>query len=325
VSELRIVHSNEVPIETLAAFLRSDPRDDGSFRRSETAAYYAWLLSDPPGGASVSVCAVDGSRIVGSLSAVLRPTRIEAEVLLSAKLEDMKTDPTERGRGVMSRVFGALKEEVVARGARLLIGGPTSPFSFPIFVKRFGFVAPFEIRSTLRTLLLPALSRQVDRIEEVERFPSETDELWRSAERGASCAVLRSAPYLTWRYTEHPDRYRILAWRRHGAIQAVCVVKETRQRGIRLVNIVELLGHSARAERALLAGLAAMERRLDPRGLMVAWPPNGTESVGWLGLGHVPRPATTRIVFLPVLDLVARDILLHRRAWRLAPGDFFDI
>jgi len=333
---LRLVPSSMLPIETVARFLGSSVAA-GVFRRSESPAYYRWLLSPPPGMEAISFCAVEGERIAGSLTAVVRPLVVAGDVQLSAKLEEMKTDPRDRGRGVISLLFGAVKEACLARGVRILLAGPTSPFSYPIFVKRFGFTAPFTLESSICLLRLPAGPHGLPlrlgsrgpgpELERCEQLTEEAFELAERVSRSASVATLRSRPYLHWRYETHPDAYEILMARDAGRPSGLAVCKQTRQRNLSLLTVVELLAETPRQELALLVRVARRAVALGVADVLTAWRPTRLSRLALALRGWLPRPARTRIVSWidPSLPASLHALLLRREAWQLSAGDFFDI
>jgi GNAT superfamily N-acetyltransferase len=325
-SSLRLVPSATLPIDTLARFLGS-PHAPGAFRRSETPAYYRWLLSPPPELEAVSLCAVDGERIAGSLTALVRPLSLGGEIHLSAKLEEMKTDPRDRGRGVMSQLFAAVKEACLARGARVLLGGPTSPFSYPIFLERFGFSAPFTLENLIRPRGLRGARAQDAELERCEKLPQDALALAERVSRRAPVATLRSPSYLRWRYESHPDPYEILVSREQGRASGLAVCKQTRQRNLSLLTVVELLAEGPHEELSLLRRVARHAAALGGTDLLTVWRPMSLSRVALALRGWIPRLARTRIVSWidPSLPAALRALLQRREAWQLSAGDFFDI
>ena len=68
---LSLVQARDLDPEVLARFLAT-PDPPAGFRRSESAAYYQWLVTASDGVETVALAAVDGDRVVGVLCAVLR-------------------------------------------------------------------------------------------------------------------------------------------------------------------------------------------------------------------------------------------------------------
>ena len=245
--------------------------------------------------------ACDGERIVGALTAVLRHTLVDGERVLAAKLEDMKTDPAYRGRGVMSRTFKRVKEEALDRGAHFLMGGPTSPLSYPIFVKRLGFSAPFGIRNVVRPLRARVLGRALPltlpgrnehrSVGANTAAPAGFAELAERATQVAQVATWRSAAYLNWRYDQHPDTYRFVSLREGTHLQGVAVVKETWQRDFHLVNVVDLIAPEGHTVRRVLAAVGAYAAGSASADFVVAWPPRGRGLLAHLARG---LPAAAR-------------------------------
>ena len=108
----------------------------------------------PLGDAISWVACLDG-KVVGSLTASLRTLRVDHDTLVVAKLEEMKTDPSVRGRGVMSRVYERVFAESVERVAhdasvRLSSVEPAGPG--PDFPSLSGFPEGEPFRGLLVTV-----------------------------------------------------------------------------------------------------------------------------------------------------------------------------
>lgn len=325
-SDICVVPSWELPLPVLSRFLRSQPVQSG-FRRSEAPSYYRWLLGSGAGKGTISWTAVDGDRPCASLTAILRPARIGTTTVLCAKLEEMRTDGAYRGRGLMSRVFERVRREAAEREVRLLLAGPSSPYSFPIFVNRYGF-RPIRVRSVLRPLGVPwpaSGSTETAGAQFVSTVPDGIDDLVAAATAAAPIALHRSSSYFSWRYDRHPDAYEWFELRdARRRLVSAAVLKRTFQRRRRLLNVVELLGDSGPE---LVARLARREQENGSSQLIALWPPRGDHYVSWLLRAFVPRPDTVPLLVceLEPLALTVRRRLYERRSWYLSMGDFFDL
>jgi GNAT superfamily N-acetyltransferase len=336
VGHLAFRRSQDVELGRLAGFLGDGEAASGpeaeSFRRVQSPAYYGWLIGTGPVGEAVSWVACDGDRIVGSLTASLRPIRVLGESLILAKLEEMKTDPAYRGRGVMSQVFARVKAEAIERGVSILMGGPTSPLSFPIFTKRLKFEAPFGVANCVRLLRLrrgaggPESGSLVDTPGEPAIDADVVPFLERTLS-GSDVATVRDRSYLQWRYLEHPDSYEFLTIRDGLEIRGFAVCKVTKQRGYRLANAVELIAAPGRDRRALLRAFTRWAKGVAMADFAVVWPPEGRRFEA-LSSAYVPRfGGDTRVVFwfAPALAERFRATLRSRRAWWMGMGDLLDI
>ncbi len=327
-----LVRAQDLDPEAVARFLAT-PDPPAGFRRSETAAYYGWLLGAAGDVETVALAAMDGDRIVGALCAVLRRLSVDGEPLLTAKLEEMRTDPKERGRGVMSLVFSGVRDACLERGAHVLFAGPTSPFSYPIFTRRLGFAEPFTMPSFVRPLRLGPVPLRLPRIPAGARVEAcaglPPDAAARAAEicAAAGVAVMRTPDYLTWRYTRHPDTYRFAVLRADGAPRGLAVWKETLQRGLRIANLLECLAPTAGDRARLLAGVARIAARDSACQVFTGWATLGLSPASLLLRGCLLRRARTPLLLwhdgsLPPA-LIGR--LRDPAAWLLSMGDFFDV
>src|SRR5205085_31729 len=70
------------------------------------------------------------------------------------------------------------------------------------------------------------------RVEPLERFPAEVDEIWRAAAPGYGNHVIRDAQFLNWRYADTPRTYRRLGAYRDGRLRAVAIVGHTVKQGV---------------------------------------------------------------------------------------------
>jgi GNAT superfamily N-acetyltransferase len=325
---LSLVQARDLDPEALARFLAT-PAAPAGFRRSETAAYYRWLVTASGDVETVALAALAGDRIVGFLCAVLRRLTLEGETLLAGKLEEMRTDPAERGRGVMSLVFSGVRDACLARGAHVLFAGPTSPFSYPIFTGRYGFVEPFALASFVRPLRVGRLPLAFVRADAQASsgLPADAAALAAHLSAGARVALQRSQAYLQWRYERHPDAYRFVVLREDGAARGLAVWKETRQRGLRIANLLECLAPTPRERARLLDAVAGVAVRDASCQILTGWATLGLGPASLLRHACVLRRAHTPLLLWHDGSLSPASVarLRDRDAWLLSMGDFFDV
>ena len=325
---LALVKARDLDPEALARFLAT-PGPPPGFRRSETADYYRWLVTASGDAEAVALAALDGDRIVGVLCAILRRVTVDGEPILTAKLEEMRTDPRERGRGVMSRVFAGVRDACLERGAHVLFAGPTSPFSYPIFTGRLGFVEPFSMASFVRPLRAGPLRLAFGHasVETPPALPADAGALAERVSAAARVAVLRTPAYLEWRYGRHPDPYRFVVLREAGAAAGVAVWKETLQRGLRIANLLECLAETPRVRGRLLGAVAAVAARESSCEVLTGWATLGLGPGALLRRGCVLRRARTPLLLWhdDALPAAVAERLRDPRAWLLSMGDFFDV
>lgn len=320
--------------EELGAFLRTAGLASG-FRRSETPAYYQWLLGPRAGSETVSLVALDGRRIAGALTAVLRPLHVAGETILAAKLEEMKTDPRDRGRGVMTFVFKGVTDACAERGVGLLFAGPTSQFSYPIFLKRFRFEEPFTITTFASPLRIPGIGMPIPVLSAArrtsgecsDRIPDDAAERAQEWGRLSSIAWNRSPAWLRWRYETSPDRYRVVVMRASGVCRGIALWKETLQRGLRIANVVEFLAADARDEGRLLGHVARAVRASSRAEVIALWKPVHLGTGSLVARGFLPLRSRTHFLVrrLDTLHPTFLDRLRDQRQWHLSMGDYFDV
>src|SRR5205085_563384 len=69
------------------------------------------------------------------------------------------------------------------------------------------------------------------RIEPLDRFPEEVDEVWRAAAHAYGNHVIRDARFLNWRYADTPRTYRRFGAYRADRLRAVAIVGHTVKQG----------------------------------------------------------------------------------------------
>lgn len=277
----------------------------------------------------MALAAVEGDRILGVLCAVLRRLVVGGGTILTAKLEEMRTDPRERGRGVMSRVFSGVRAACLERGAHVLFAGPTSPFSYPIFTGRLGFTEPFSMASFVRPLRAGPLPLAFGRagVETPASLPPDACALAERSSTRARVAVLRTPAYLDWRYAQHPDGYRYVVLRDGSAVRGVAVWKETMQRGLRIANLLECLAETSRVTGRLLGAVAAVAARESSCQVLTGWATLGLGTAALLRHGCLLRRARTPLLLWHdgTLPEETTRLLGDPGAWLLSMGDFFDV
>ena len=229
----------------------------------------------------------------------------------------------------MSLVFSGVRDACLARGAHVLFAGPTSPFSYPVFTGRLGFVEPFTLASFVRPLRagpLPLACSRAD-VEACTGLPSDAAALAARVSAAARVAVLRSPEYLAWRYVRHPDVYRFAVLREGGAARGLAVWKETLQRGLRIANLLECLAPTPRERAHLLAGVAGVAARDSSCQILTGWATLGLRPASMLRHACLPRRARTPLLVWHDGSLSPARVerLRDADAWLLSMGDFFDV
>lgn len=144
-----------------------------------------------------------------------------------------------------------LRADAASRAARL-VDGRWAAWSVPLAARR-GRAARRELR---------ARAGDAWRIEPLERFPAEVDELSARVEADFAWMVRRDAAYLDWRFLRNPSgRHRVLGAFDGAGAFAGYVVVEPPTAGEAAGYLVDVLAPDDAARAALLsAGIDALER-----------------------------------------------------------------
>ncbi len=233
------------------------------------ADYYRWMYFGNPAGKAHTCAAFHEGRLVASFSISPRRMQMGGEVVSAGKTMDMFTHPDYQGLGLMSMLTGACFASAQKAGIKNLYVTP-SDNSYPIFLKKFGYVEPFHVHYMIKVLNLgPVIRKKLNvtdkekhftrsfdgavaaavhhivrwryrdcETEEVEGFDGLFDDLWNESRKPA-VAIVRDRQYLSWRYVDHPDRYRIFKVHKRGRVAGFFVLKMTRRRGYEIGEVVD--------------------------------------------------------------------------------------
>ena len=157
------------------------------------------------------------------------------------------------------------------------------------------------------------------RVEPLERFPPEVDEVWRAAAPSYGNHVIRDAQFLNWRYADTPRTYRRFGAYRDGRLRAVAIVGHTVKQGVSSGFLADLVSKPvAHAERVALLRRAASELDADA---LIALPPRQWEQRrSFLRAGFLPTNRKIRFVG-KVLNPDGR-LDPDPAAWHFTLGDF---
>jgi hypothetical protein len=265
--------------------------------------YYRWLYADGPAGPAIRVSAFTDGRMVGHYAVVPLSFSDRNREIRAGLGVDAIVHPAEEGRGLFARLVSSADTRAGACGLELLyvVPGPQSEPWFTTVLRyvRAGelslFVQPLRSTellargpSTLRPLLpagvamdqlLRLRSRFLNRrracpsirIEPIERFGPEFDDLWVRIRHSAGRTTGRTSAYLNWRYVACPTRrYRILtAWIQSRVVAYVVSRSRTVQQfpEIRLGSIVDVISdRTAEGDAAATALVADACRGLRENG-----------------------------------------------------------
>jgi hypothetical protein len=155
------------------------------------------------------------------------------------------------------------------------------------------------------------------RVEPLERFPPEADEVWRAAAPTYRNHVVRDAQFLNWRYADTPRTYRRFGAYREGSLRAVAIVGHTVKQGVSSGFLADLVSPpAAHAERVALLRRCAAEVRADA---LIALPPR-SQRRSFLRAGFLPT--NRRIRFVGKVLREGERLDPDGGAWHFTLGDF---
>lgn len=240
--------------------------------RSHSKDYYNWMYFRNPAGKAWVYGARHNGKLVGSFAMAPKRIKIGDSAITCGKTMDMFTAPDYQGCGLMSqistRVFDAAKRD----GTHIWYVTPSDK-SYPIFLKKWGYVEPFEIKCCLSVLSvsgllaskvnfakLAAISKntlgkfernfylrrekkikKIYEIESITSFGDEIDEFWNRISAAIPVGLIRDSQYMNWRYIDNPDQYQSFVFRRNKECCGVLVLKYTLRKGMRIGEIVDLV------------------------------------------------------------------------------------
>jgi hypothetical protein len=247
--------------------------------------HWDWKFRDNPLGATEMVVAMapdgdgaNGQTCVAVYAVVPQRCVLRGEPCIGGLQTDLAVDPALRSGLAGSRLIvatGRAYSEAFLQGKKQLEWGFPEPHLQRVCMAHLQVGVMRDVVFLVREAgPVPAAVEGVV-VEPLARFGAEADALWERCKRAYGAAVERDAPYLNWRYADHPDvSYRTLAARDPGgALRGLAV---TRSGGCdeRLLSVMDWIvpDDDHGAERALLRGLveAARDHRKDYLG---AWFP----------------------------------------------------
>jgi hypothetical protein len=256
---------------------------------------------------------------------------------------NVATDPRYRGQGVFSTLERENEAAAAESGSPLTVTFPNG-VSYPIFVRRLGWIDLPRLRLWARPLRASAVVRYVlgrpgERVgglrprtddvrrvrglemRAIERFSSDFDRLGASAGSGYGNHFVRDAEYFNWRYLDSPRDYRCFGAYRGEELAGVAVVGHTFKHGVSagfLADLVVAPGDSA-AVRALLAR-SLDEVRGGADALVLLPPPGRSERRALARSGFAPTNKKLRFIGKALHDGAHLDG--RASAWHFTLGDF---
>lgn len=293
--------------------------------------YLRWqYLENPAGEAVVVVAHADTGELAGQYVVIPLEFRIEGKVVKGSLSLNTLTHPNYRGMGLFTKMANQAYAICEEEGLALTLGFPNKN-SYPGFVRKLNFQhignASVMFRPLRPLRLLAALPKapsapkyakselEAGSNEELhlEVGPFEIKSLDYEAE-GASydrmtenqveprCSVHKNAAFCAWRFQSIPTRdYYSFQARNSNGIQAACVVRQRRVKGVECVFIVDLQMTSSEVGEA--AGVSLL------KGMLGHYRAKGVSLAGLM----VIQGATA--------DRVARSMWFREMPSRLLPHD----
>ena len=300
-----------------------------------------WFERNPVGRRLISIATDDG-RVVGMAAMSFFRMVLEGKERVVAIPVHVATDAAYRRRGVFSRLELQNEREAAADGSPITVTFPNAA-SYPIFIgplgwtdlpKRRVWARPLRTGGVVRYLLgresprgglVPPSSEPRRyggvRVEPLERFGPETDELWRRAAPAYGNHLVRDSAFLNWRYVDSPRDYRRFGAFRDGELRGIAIIGHTVKHGVSsgfLADLVSPAGRETDAERIALLRRCIAEVEADA---LIALPPHsGGQRRSFLRAGFLPTHR--RIRFVGKVLVPGERLDPNPSAWHFTLGDF---
>jgi GNAT superfamily N-acetyltransferase len=303
---------------------------------------FRWWFDRNPAGEGIVSLAVDGGDVVGVAAMSFFRTAMNGSPARLAIPVNVATDPRYRGQGVFSTLELENEALAAASGSPITVTFPNGA-SYPIFVRRLGWIdlprlrlwaRPLHVRALLRYVLgrpgvRGALRPRDDRphtlygleVRPVEAFGEQMDELGRRAAVDYGHHFVRDSGYFNWRYLDSPRDYRCFGAYRGEELVGVAVVGHTFKHGVSAGFLADLVAapDGYLETRALLARALA-EVRGEADALVLLPPPSRTQRRALLAAGFAPTNKRLRFIGKPLHDGARIDE--RAGAWHFTLGDF---
>ena len=338
-------------ISALIDSMQSDPVERLNIR-SRSPEYFRWMYLQNPAGRAWVYCARHRGKLISTFAMAPKFVKLGDTVVRCGKTMDMFTDPNYQGLGLMSKlalqVFDAAKRD----GLEMWYVTPSAN-SYPIFVKKWGYIENFEVvflnkilnpDAIIQAMVKPrwaapavaGLAAGLNRLLHVfkrdaspyevsvmDRFGEETDTLWEQSRNRYRVMLVRDSSYMNWRYVSNPDSYIKLLFKRNGSVCGLLILKQTIRGGMKVGEIVDFLYADDRKNLfgMLRHGLEFLRKQ--GCAFAQAWAIEGAEMESDLRAAGL-RIKRKRFKFLFSPDAPC-DLFYSRDGWFLVQGDGNDI
>ena len=301
-------------------------------------AEFDWWFDRNPVGRRLISLGVDDGRVVGVAAMSFFRMLLDGEERAVAIPVHVATEAPYRRQGIFSDLELNNEREAAGDGSPITITFPNAA-SHRIFVGRLGWIDLPGRRVWARPLRAAGVARYLARrpspagglrpasaeprtygevrVEPLERFPADVDDVWRAAAPSYGNHVVRDAEFLNWRYADTPRTYRRFGAYREGRLRAVAIVGHTVKQEVSSGFLADLVSvPDAHAERVSLLQRAAAELEADA---LIALPPRAQRR-SFLRAGFLPTNRTIRFVGKVLRPEGRLDP--HPGAWHFTLGDF---
>ena len=270
---------------------------------------FAWQYWSPPAGHARLYVARHGGDIVAQYAAVPYEFQAAPRRTTAWMVQDVMTDPTHRGRGLLHHLGQRCLEDIRSRGD---VG-----FTFPNEKSAGSFR-----RSGWRDLCrVPARQMSLAAVRATEASPLQPMEFSALSDSRLQLpvrsGVVRSARYLAWRYGKPKENYELFA----AATGGFAVLKHYRDDGARVTHLCDLVTADSDAVEGTLRSCAAMARAAGSDTL-TAWLTDGHPHAGFyeaVGLTFSEPARDVHVFYVAPLELEAE--MQSASEWHLTQGD----
>lgn len=352
--EMQYHAAGEADLADIATLIAGMHPDTGkrSRVRSRSPEYFRWMYLQNPAGRAWVFCARHRGKLVSTFALAPKLVKIGDTVVRCGKTMDMFTDPAYQGLGLMSRLAERVFDAARRDGLAMWYVTPSAN-SYPIFVRKWGYVEKFEVAFLSGILNPDALIAAVVRpawaggvlaaaaggaarlthlfrhpaqhleASSLDAFGEETDMLWQRLKNKYAVQLVRDSRYMNWRYAANPDPYSKLLFRRGGEACGVLILKQTVRGGMKVGELVDFLcpGDGPDLSGMLRHGLELLKR--DACAFAQAWAIEGSAMESDLrSAGLRIKRRRFKFLFSPDAPL---DLFYSRDGWFLVQGDGNDI
>ncbi len=175
------------------------------FQRDMALAYWRWRFLENPFGKLIVRLLFDGDRLIGHYAVVPMNVEVLGEPLKAAFSMTTMTHPEYTGRGIFAYLAEETYKKCQQQGFNFVYGFPNRN-SYYGFTHKVGWKGLGKM-TTLQKKTERGVVRQstVGQIQQIEQFDERADSLWNKVGRDYSVIVPRTAEFLNWRFSAHPE------------------------------------------------------------------------------------------------------------------------